>query len=132
VKYGRLYDFSTANSACPLGWHLPSDTEWTILVDNMGGSGEAGQRLKSASGWVNDGRFDPNGSDDCGFSAMPGGGRGTNWGYDLVGYRGNWWVATQYNEYWAYKNLMSGYDEEVYKNSGSLSDEFYSVRCIHE
>lgn len=35
--YGRLYNWETARTACPTGWHIPSDDEWLTLVDNMGG-----------------------------------------------------------------------------------------------
>jgi uncharacterized protein (TIGR02145 family) len=35
-KYGRLYDWSTAGSVCPVGWHLPSDLEWRQLEVFLG------------------------------------------------------------------------------------------------
>lgn len=37
ATYGRLYDWETAKKACPAGWHLPDDSEWTILTDYVGG-----------------------------------------------------------------------------------------------
>jgi len=60
-KYGRLYDWNTAKEACPSGWHLPSDEEWKI--DRYVGGKEAEKKLKSKSGWDEDG----NGTDDFGF-----------------------------------------------------------------
>lgn len=33
--YGRLYSQDIALEACPTGWHLPSSTEWRILLDNV-------------------------------------------------------------------------------------------------
>jgi len=36
-KYGRLYDWETAKKVCPAGWHLPSNDEWKVLVDFVGG-----------------------------------------------------------------------------------------------
>jgi len=50
-KYGRLYDWKTALSVCPKGWHLPSDNEWQALVDFAGGGEVAGKKFKSRSGW---------------------------------------------------------------------------------
>ncbi|MDD4178128.1 MAG: FISUMP domain-containing protein, partial [Bacteroidales bacterium] len=35
--YGVLYNWPAALTACPQGWHLPSDNEWTILTDYLGG-----------------------------------------------------------------------------------------------
>ncbi|MDR0515759.1 MAG: fibrobacter succinogenes major paralogous domain-containing protein, partial [Fibromonadaceae bacterium] len=50
-KYGRLYDWSIAIKACPVGWHLPSDAEWQTLVNFAGGDKVAGTKLKAKSGW---------------------------------------------------------------------------------
>jgi hypothetical protein len=36
AKYGRLYNWETANKVCPQDWHLPSEREWKILVDYIG------------------------------------------------------------------------------------------------
>ncbi len=73
-KYGRLYAWAAAKSACPTGWHLPSQTEWQTLLTvadgaearvTAGKKSLAGVRLKSKSGW--------NGTDDFSFSALPAG-----------------------------------------------------------
>jgi uncharacterized protein (TIGR02145 family) len=76
-KFGRLYDYPTAVLSCPLGWHLPSDDDWNTLADAMGGKDKAGLRLKATKGWESDGSVNNvNGTDDCQFSALPGGGGG--------------------------------------------------------
>ena len=46
TTYGVLYNWPAAMNACPTGWHLPSDAEWTELTDYLGGSGVAGGKLK--------------------------------------------------------------------------------------
>jgi uncharacterized protein (TIGR02145 family) len=75
-KYGRLYNWNAAKTACPAGWHLPSREEWGNLAKAAGGTGEygtggkAGKKLKAKSGWDNKG----NGTDDYGFSVLLGGG----------------------------------------------------------
>lgn len=40
-----LYDFSTAQIACPAGWHLPSESEWNTLIGNLGGNLVAGNKM---------------------------------------------------------------------------------------
>jgi len=91
AKYGRLYDWNTATMVCPKGWHLPSNKEWEDLVDEaVGGKGVAGRKLKSTSGWYNNG----NGTDEFGFSALPGSGYpGVFFGN--IGSYGYWWTATR-------------------------------------
>ena len=61
-KYGRLYDYSDANRACPADWHLPSEEEWDALAKSVGAN--PGEKLKSKS-W--------GGTDAYNFSALPGG-----------------------------------------------------------
>jgi uncharacterized protein (TIGR02145 family) len=59
-KYGRLYDWATALTVCPDGWHLPSDEEWNVLVKYVDPNwvshtnNVAGTKLKATSGWVLD------------------------------------------------------------------------------
>jgi len=40
-KYGRLYNWKTAKNVCPSGWHLPLESEYETLFDNVGGKGES-------------------------------------------------------------------------------------------
>ncbi|MDR0331261.1 MAG: YARHG domain-containing protein, partial [Chitinispirillales bacterium] len=84
-KYGRLYDWETAKTACPSGWRLPSREEWHRLVQTAGGEKSAGIKLKSKSGWQGGG----NGTDDYGFSALPGGMGGG--AFSGIGSDGYWW-----------------------------------------
>ena len=67
LRYGRLYPWSTAVEACPVGWHLPDTTEWNTLFATVGGIESAGKVLKFTEGWRNGG----NGTDEYGFSAIP-------------------------------------------------------------
>jgi uncharacterized protein (TIGR02145 family) len=99
-KYGRLYDWETAKKACPDGWRLPTEEEWTALVDYAGGVA-AGTTLKSTAGW-NEGPYHGitgmgNGTDDFGFSALPGGNGSGNGNFYEVGISGKWWSATEFN-----------------------------------
>jgi len=91
AKYGRLYNWNDAKTACPSGWHLPTNAEWDALMTAVGGSSTAGRKLKSTSGWYNNG----NGTDDYGFSALPGGHGNSDGNFDYAGYYGYWWSATE-------------------------------------
>ena len=71
ARYGRLYTWTV--SACPKNWHLPTDAEFKILFDTVGGSRIAGKKLKTANGWNCEENRDCNGTDDYFFSALPSG-----------------------------------------------------------
>ena len=127
AKYGRLYNWEDAKSACPAGWHLPSDDEWTALTDAVGGKSVAGKKLKSRSGWYNNG----NGTDDYGFAALPGGGGSSDDGFRNAGRNGIWWSATEYGALGAWSwGLGFGYDMA---GGGSYDQsELLSVRCVED
>jgi len=122
-KYGRLYDWETAKTACPSGWHLPSDKEWKELVNFVGGDKIAGKKLKASSGWNEDG----NGTNVLGFSALPGG----DGSFSNIGYSGNWWTSTEYSVGDAYYWRMTSGCADV--NSSYYNKSYlYSVRCLRD
>jgi uncharacterized protein (TIGR02145 family) len=125
-KYGRLYDWNMAKLACPKGWHLPSNDEWRELVTVVGYS-TAGNKLKSKSGWEESG----NGTDDYGFSALPGGGRGSVGGFGNAGYYGYWWTTAENSSDYAYARSMRYDGDYVYDDFG-LKCLGASVRCVQE
>ena len=94
-KYGRLYNWATAKTACPAGWHLPSDAEWTTLTDNVGGSETAGKKLKSSAGWNDDEGKSGNGTNEYLFSALPGGIGSSDGYFSNAGINGIWWSSTE-------------------------------------
>jgi uncharacterized protein (TIGR02145 family) len=143
-RYGRLYLWNAALDACPAGWHLPSRVEWDYLGYAAGGEREldddsgddrvywhgAGKKLKSAKGW--DGWDDDggNGSDEFGFSALPGGRHGGYYdGSNFLGSQGTWWTSEAGNASGAYGRTMESRNE-------TLTEDFYgkgsgrSVRCV--
>lgn len=76
AKYGRLYSREAAKSACPVGWHLPTDEEYLFLLTlaSLPSSVRTGWEvtaLRSKKGWGN--KKHQNGTDDYGFSVIPGG-----------------------------------------------------------
>jgi len=127
AKYGRLYNWQTANTACPNGWHLPSRAEWEALTMEVGGEKTEGLKLKAKSGWDSNG----NGTDDFGFSALPGGSGYSDGRFFSVGYYGYWWSSSEYNSYGAYYRGMYYYDEGAIWYSGNKAS-LSSVRCVQE
>jgi uncharacterized protein (TIGR02145 family) len=135
AKYGRLYDWETATKACPKGWHLPSYTEWSKLlrfVDNGASSArlEADKHLKAASGWNQLYGLSSNGTDDYGFSALPGGFGRLGYFYG-AGYFGLWWSATPYGDYNSYMFGMSSRFDGFLQHDHD-NDNLYSVRCLRD
>jgi len=122
-KYGRLYDWKTAREVIPPSWHLPTDAEWQMLVDFVGGSDIAGNKLKSYNGW----RANNNGTNDYGFSALPGG----RWNYDFdhVGFCGFWWSSTNMSAIKVWVRNMDYSYSDVFRGYGDEKD-FFSVRCL--
>jgi uncharacterized protein (TIGR02145 family) len=143
AKYGRLYDWATAmalpsscntstcsgqigvkhRGICPYGWHIPSNAELDTLVTTVGDPLTAGKYLKATSGWNEDG----NGTDDFGFSALPGGTGGLFLG---IGNDGIWWSSSQYFGL-AYEYRLS-YDNAFYRKHSNSNSNLRSVRCIKD
>jgi len=127
AKYGRLYKWSDALEACPAGWHLPRNDEWDTLENYVGGKQTAGTKLKSSTGWGHNG----NGTDEYGFSAMPGGyGRSGGIFYTAGGY-GYWWSAADNGAGYAWGRYM--YDKYEHMSTNSVNRTFlFSVRCVED
>lgn len=126
--YGRLYTRNAALSACPNGWHLPSDEEWKTLEMALGMSlseadaegyrgTDEGEKMKSTSGWLNNG----DGTNSSGFNALPGGYYLGNACYDL-GSNGDWWSSSEYR----YLN----YDDNRVGRDYIVNTFGFSVRCL--
>jgi len=130
VKYGRLYDWNTAMKSCPSGWHLPSIDEYEAL-GNIVGKNVAGKKLKFSSGWEND----SNGTDEFGFSALPGGYGYSGGSFYNVGRGGYWWSASEWLS--ASSNNDAGYwlmwYDSNYASWGTYpKSNLYSVRCLKD
>ena len=129
-KYGRLYTWAAANTACPTGWHLPTLSEWQKLTSNVGTESTAGKSLKATSGWKEDG----NGTDDYGFSALPAGGKASSTGkYGGIGEHTSFWSQTTDDKdaEKAYDAYMYGDQDFMYTNPVPKTNAF-PVRCIKD
>jgi len=126
-KYGRLYTWKEAMEVCPPGWHLPSREEWEILMAFAGGEKIAGKKLKAKNGWNEKG----NGTDDYGFSALPGGFGYSDGSFGSVGDGGYWWSSSETYSYYAYYRYMD-YDLEYALWDIYDKSLLFSVRCLQD
>jgi uncharacterized protein (TIGR02145 family) len=130
AKYGKLYNWYAVNDPrglAPVGYHIPSDREWTVLTDLLEGENAAGGKMKSTSGWANN--F--NATNSSGFSGLPGGFRYNNGAFYGIGKYGYWWSSTEYstNDAW-YRNL--GYGSGSVSRGDSDKGKGFSVRCLRD
>lgn len=124
--FGYLYDWETAMTVCPNGWHLPSDKEWTKLTDYLGE--DAGGKLKGKGLW-----HDPNAgaTNKTGFTALPGGTRYNTGVFDFMGHSGYWWSATEdgADYVWGW-GIYYMHSKLCRRSSGK--ELGFSVRCLRD
>jgi uncharacterized protein (TIGR02145 family) len=134
-KYGRLYNWFAVNDPrglAPDGWHVPTDYEWKNLTDFLGAS--SGQILKSTEDWEYS-HYDGQGTDDVGFSALPGG-FGSNGSFNNIRYYAFLWSATEFDDNNAWYRVLNYNNGYVYRynftNYNINKSMCRSVRCIRD
>jgi uncharacterized protein (TIGR02145 family) len=145
-KYGVLYNWNAVNKGrlCPVGWHVPTSEQWTILTDYLknigygfGGSGDdTGKSMAASSDWnisITTGNIgnDQESNNSTGFTALPGGSRGYDGLFDNIGKYGYWWSSTQFDLSSAWQIYLY-YDSSVAGRSISEKNNGFSVRCIKD
>jgi len=156
AAYGKLYNWYAVDDArglCPEGWSVPSDADWTALVNyvvsegfpNSNVTNGAGNALKSCRqvGHPDGGDCDTSehprwdsddthsGFDEFGFSALPGGHRGYGGSCNLIGSIGLWWSSSENSSSIAWYRLMYSFYGNVPRNLNDKRDGF-SVRCLRD
>ncbi len=133
--YGALYNWFAVNTGnlCPIGWHVPTEADWTTLITFLGGEGVAGGKLKETgiTHWAS-----PNtgATDESGFTALPGACRFTGTSLDPQGFAGIksggiWWSATEFDANTALARSIVFNDSKTFK--GNVSKNIgNSVRCL--
>lgn len=130
AKYGKLYNWYAVNDPrglAPVGYHIPSDREWTLLTVFLGGEKLAGAKMKSNIGWADKG----NGTNESRFTGLPGGLRASNGTFEVVGDYGYWWSATATLPYLAMFRFLIYYDGSVTASDFTM-DYGMSVRCVRD
>lgn len=140
---GNLYNWYAVSTGrlCPTGWHVPTESDWNKLIENLGGEAIAGRKMKQAGAtlWLA-----PNeGANESGFTAVPAGMRigtiGTNGGlFSDMGLRGYWWSATQSSPSTAiyraidHMGVIIGTTSNPGKYELNNKNFGFSVRCVKD
>jgi len=129
INYGRLYEVAKLRYepfmvVCPTGWHLPNDDEWTILIDFVGSNAET--KLRSSNGW----NVGKNGTDEFGFTALPGGAAWGGGGF-AGGVAGDFLFTRLWSASGSFVRLSS-YGIEIEECLSSCNADFFSIRCLKD
>ena len=141
--YGMLYNWYAVNGdsgsgtkqLAPVGWHVPTDAEWTTLTTYLGGTSVAGGKMKStrteptpAPRWLS-----PNtgATNESGFTGLPGGYRNAVGSFLNRAYNGYWWSSSQYDSSLAWLRYLYYLNANVYWSPNNKAYGF-SVRCLKD
>ena len=127
ITYGKLYNWYALNDPrglAPVGWHVPSDVEWTTLISCLGGVAIAGGKMKSITIWPNPNTGATNSS---GFTGLPGGFRYLDGSFEISRH-GNLWSSTEESPYIVYRIL--DYQNAIAGRSAQYKNAGISVRCV--
>ena len=131
--YGKLYNWYAVHDSrglAPVGYHIPTDAEWTTLTTTLGGESVAGGKMKESgtSHW-----FSPNtGADNSsGFIALPAGYRTDNGGFTNIGNNIAFNSFTEVDPTGSYIRLLSSSNASVSRNTYIKTGGF-SVRLVHD
>jgi uncharacterized protein (TIGR02145 family) len=129
--YYNWYAVGDSRNIAPAGWHVPTEDEWNILTNYLGGANVAGGKLKEAgtAHWMS-----PNtgATNSTGFTALPGGIRNHYDGsFTGIGSSTFWWVGTELNAGWAWARILRNNNAAVEVNSG-VKEFGLPVRCVRD
>ena len=145
--YGRLYTWYTiidSRNVCPIGWHVPTDVEWTTLTDYLtnngysyNGSGDKiAKSLAATFGWSKAGTagnigYDQTSNNSSGFTALPSGARYPYGSFGGIVSEGIWWSATKNDTTDAWNRSL--YNSQSIIERGAWNKRIgYSVRCLRD
>jgi uncharacterized protein (TIGR02145 family) len=145
--YGRLYTWyavTDSRNICPTGWHVPSDADWTTLLDYLtengygyGGSGnQIAKSMAATSGWTTDATAGNAGNDltsnnSSGFTALPSGDRYSDGAFFGLSTECYWWSIKEFDASDAWGYYMYNFYGGVFRNHGTKQFGI-SVRCLHD
>ena len=124
TKYGKLYNFYAVDDPrglAPFGYHIPTEAEWTLLTNYLGGDDKSGAKMKSRSGW----KDNLNGNNTSGFNALPGGCRNGSANFTVVGSQCIFWTS---------QDIYSWNVNDRCYSTVRIAEESrgYSVRCVKD
>ncbi|MBN1664115.1 MAG: fibrobacter succinogenes major paralogous domain-containing protein [Deltaproteobacteria bacterium] len=129
--YGKLYNWYAVNDPrglAPKGWHIPSDAEWNVITDYLGGNKDAGGKLKATTLWegINKGT-----TNKSGFTALPGGYSEDGGRFKFIGKNGSFWSSTQINTIAAWCRELKHTGPNIFRSSNHKRYGL-SVRCVKD
>lgn len=128
--YGALYNWYAVNTGklCPVGWHVPTDADWTTLVTTLGGSNVAGGKLKE-SGFNHWRSPNEGATNSSGFNALPGGSSNQSGMSTDIAQIATWWSATEASSTIANYRQVAWGTPDLF-SSNNIKSVGYSVRCV--
>lgn len=135
LKYGKTLGYLYNGNAvvderniCPSGWHVPTDSDWENLIKTLGGTKEAGSKLRAIKGWL------PtiNGTNEAGLKLLPGGSRNENGQFYGAGKVGVWWSSTNdQSGLKLYTRTLTNDKQDVVRYAANPKIGAY-VRCVRD
>lgn len=131
-RCGALYNAYVLNThkLCPTGWHIPSDAEWTKLINYLGTPDDAGGKMKSTDlAWEN-----PNtgATNESGFSALPSGIRGLNGTFHSIDSTAYFWSSSEGGSFAAYIRHVDYNSSACKKGISFYKQVGFSIRCVKD
>jgi uncharacterized protein (TIGR02145 family) len=140
--YGGLYQWNEmmqytssqgVQGICPTGWHLPTDAEWTVLTDYLGGENVAGGKMKD-TGTELWGSPNTGATNSSGFTALPGGHSffEQGGGFNGVNTHAFFWSSSNIGISYNAWNRVLFYNNAIVSQSTSEKTHGLSVRCLKD
>jgi uncharacterized protein (TIGR02145 family) len=131
--YGKLYNWyavADPQGLCPTNWHAPTDAEWDVLFNYLGGDTIAGGAMKEigTTHWDSPNTGATNSS---GFTGLPGGHREINGLCYNIGSYGYWWSSTQSSITFAHARTLTYFLSNITNYDNKMTYGF-SVRCVKD
>ena len=134
--FGKLYNWYACvdvRQLCPIGWHVPTDAEWTTLIEYLGGEAVAGGRMKTTGTLqlANGLWYAPNtaATNNAGFAGTPSGYRYFLGEFDLKGSNAFWWSTDAFLTNNAFSWFLSHTEAGAFRSDFDKNYGF-SVRCL--
>ena len=136
IAYGNLYNWYAVHDArylAPTGWHIPTQAEWTTLINYLGGQSVAGDKLKESGNTHWSGNY-ALATNSTGFTALPGGTfsiENNDYGFYNLGIIGQWWSSSELDTNNAWSLSLDNSTGQATINNG-LKQAGFSVRCVKD
>jgi len=130
LKYGKLYNWHAVNDPrglAPVGWHIPSDGEWTLLINFLGDENTAGSKMKKTENFSSNNNV----NNEEGFNGLLGGGRRNAANFVGLKSYGYWWSSTEHLSNYAWCRYLFLTNKSV-RRSYYFKHKGCSVRCVKD